>query len=271
MTRINADTKLLHPRSSASSTASRDNAARHLTERSMPRLLWMLLLSGIALACGDPVGNPLRQQSSDPGDSIVFGPPAQVDLLDPYQGRWKFDFERTMAVWKSQGVPEERIEAARQFTEQLRTTEIPPHLKRALKLQDIDPEAWWEERARLHPDFRLDGHVATGESLSRAEYRFFGLHEHDGVLCGKAWHHEDRFDPGDMSKCYVNLRRTGDELHLDVFFVEESVDLNDPDLVGSPQLTLGPGEQCTAPAEDRTDLMAWTTYVFVRPSVTNRE
>ena len=230
----------------------------------MPRFLLILFLSGTAVSCGEPVENSLPHATADPWESIVFGSPVQVPLLDPFQGRWKFDFERTMAVWKAQGVADRRIKSVRDFAEKNRTMEIPPDVARLLKSEGRDPQEWRDEFTRLHSDLSIDGHVATGEGLLSEEYRFFGLHAHDGVVCGKAWHHEDRFDPGDMSKCYVRFRKTSDELHLDVFFGEESIEPDDPDLVGLPPLVLGPGGKCEAPQPRGSDVDEWTTYVFVR-------
>src|SRR5262245_60913264 len=108
-----------------------------------------------------------------------FAGTVESPLLSSLNGKWKFDFDQTVHARKAAGTTEEEIEdLARQYGE-----------KSPLR--------------QLHPDITIQGNEAVGMGIPTSEYRFFGLHEHDGKICGKAWHHEDRFDPGDMSKCYV--------------------------------------------------------------------
>jgi len=64
--------------------------------------------------------------------------------------------------------------------------------------------------------------------LLGGEYDLFALHQHDQIVCGKAWHHEDPGDPGDMSKAWVRLESVEYELHLHVK-MGDSPDLADPD------------------------------------------
>ena len=66
----------------------------------------------------------------------------------------------------------------------------------------------------MHNDMKISGNCAAVRSgVPSAEYRLFATHEHGGKVCGKAWHHEDRFDPGDMSKCYVRLSIIDNRMH----------------------------------------------------------
>ena len=46
----------------------------------------------------------------------------------------------------------------------------------------------------------IKGNRAELSGFPAGEYHFFALHTHGQQVCGKAWHHEDRYDPGDMSK-----------------------------------------------------------------------
>ena len=84
------------------------------------------------------------------------------------------------------------------------------------------------------------------------------LHAHDSKVCGKAWHHEDRFDPGDMSKCYVRLSVVDGDLHLEVNMLDGLPDVNDPDLLSTPAVE-GDLSKCDADKQDSAD---WATYVF---------
>jgi hypothetical protein len=95
------------------------------------------------------------------------------------------------------------------------------------------------------------------------EYRLFAIHQHGPIVCAKAWYHEDRHDPGDMSKCWVRLERVGDEFHFHVKFQDDSADIEkDPDLTSMP--TLVNVKDCEV-AGDKPESKEWTTFVFVRP------
>jgi hypothetical protein len=96
-----------------------------------------------------------------------------------------------------------------------------------------------------------------------AEYRFFSLHERGGKVCGKAWHHEDRHDPGDMSKCHVRLSMQGEFLHMEVRMQEDLPDLDDPDLQ-SPPTEGGSAADCDTDDPAGADGGEWTTYAFAR-------
>ena len=156
-------------------------------------------------------------------------PSPPVALLSPYQGPWQFDARKTDALWRSQLTPADRI-------------------------------AWGVPR---HPDMTLSGSVAVLPGPIEGEYAFFALHRHDQWVCGKAWHHEDRQDHGDMGKCYVRLERAGPDLHLSVRMHDGHPDLDDPDLTNMPP-TAGSKDTCSADAPAGPPWSPWMTYVFVR-------
>lgn len=192
----------------------------------------------------------------------VWGKPVHVPMLEPFQGKWQFDFDRTLAAWEAAGVPEQQIENARKRKSQ-DPPKLPPELENALRAAGQNPEQHRAAMRSLHADFTIDGHVALCSGLPQAEYRFFGLHDHDGFVCGKAWHHEDRHDPGDMSKCYVKLKLVGDELHFRVR-MQESLPDSDRDLTNSPPIVLDSSSGCDADHPSGTDWSEWETFVFVR-------
>ena len=96
------------------------------------------------------------------------------------------------------------------------------------------------------------------------EYRFFSMHEHDGKICGKAWHHEDRYDPGDMSKCYVRLWIENDELHFQFRMQALLPEMSDPDLTSSPPTEGGSAQTCDAERPAGDGWSNWATYVYTR-------
>src|SRR5262249_4582265 len=134
-----------------------------------------------------------------------FGAPAESGLLAPLAGRWDFDFEKTLDTQTAGGATAEQIDRLR-------------------KLYAGNPPL-----GKMHPDMTITGNEAVCTGTPTGEYRFFAMHQHDGKLCGKAWHHEDRFDPGDMSKCYVRLKLDVDRLVFELR-MQEVMDFNDPDL-----------------------------------------
>lgn len=203
--------------------------------------------------------------SSDPGHADVWGNSVRVPLLEPYQGKWRYDHDRTIAAWEAAGVPAAQIENARKLNAR-EAPGFPPEAEKALRAAGRDPEEILASMRSYHPDIVVDGHVVTCSGLPQAEYRLFGLHEHDGQVCGKAWHHEDRHDPGDMSKCYVKLKLAGDELHFHFRMQESLPDASDSDLVGSPALVLDSSQGCDADRPPGSDWSEWTICVFVRQS-----
>ena len=98
----------------------------------------------------------------------------------------------------------------------------------------------------LHADMSINGNVAVLKGSPEGEYFFFAVHPHGQWLCGKAWHHEDRHDPGDMTKCYVRLELKDQDLHLSVR-MEDSDNPNDPDLTKLPAAA-GSAGTCRADA-----------------------
>jgi hypothetical protein len=227
------------------------------------------LLRGVRLASFawmNPIYRPIARANAaanlDPQSASAFSPPVPVSLLESVQGEWQFDFERTMARWKAQGVSPGVIERTRDFNKQMQSQKASPQEEAAVKAFGLDVNTWRKTRGNLHQDLKIEGHVATGWGLPSAEYRFFGLHEHDGVVCGKAWHHEDRWDYGDMSKCHVRLQVVRGELWLDVR-MQEDLDIEDPELTDSTIL-LDSAADCDAPDGAESHRNDWTTYVFVR-------
>jgi hypothetical protein len=202
--------------------------------------------------------------SSSPGS--VWGEPVSVAMLEPFQGTWQFDQERTLAHMQAAGVPEEQVARIRDSYRALAAEETDPDSQRKLRSLGIDPKEFREWAGQMHQNLTFDGHVATGDGLVSCEYRLFAVHEHDRYVCAKAWHHEDRFDPGDMSKCYVRLAVVGEELHLQVKMQEGWPADDDPDLRGTPPVVAGPRFRCDADAPTGKHWTEWAAYVFVRPS-----
>jgi hypothetical protein len=162
-------------------------------------------------------------------------------LLAPIAGHWVFNFEKTVDALQAAGAPKHEIQRLREQHAQN------PRL------------------SRLHADMVVSGNQAVCSGVPSAEYDFFGMHNHDGKVCGKAWHHEDRHDPGDMSKCYVRMAIVENRLQLEVKMSEGSPDLNDPDLVSSPPVDLDSAAKCDADKPAGGQWTPWITYVFTRP------
>lgn len=154
--------------------------------------------------------------------------------LEPMQGRWVYDRDATEAELRERGVPDEQV--------------------RALEVIRTEVEAMG---LSVYPDLDFVGNLAIGRGNLESEYRFFALHEHDGVVCGKAWHHEDRHDPGDMSKHFVRLQIVDDKLHFETFSRDEPIDLDDPDLDAEPVETSA--DACEVP-----DDVDWSITIYRR-------
>lgn len=163
-------------------------------------------------------------------DAIRPVPP----LLRPVQGAWRFDLDKTLAALQAEGVPAAEISKARA----------------------AGPSA------RLHPDMAIDDDVAVLAGIPEGEYAFFELHPHDRWICGKAWHHEDRHDPGDMTKCYVRLEVKDGELRLSRRMEDGPANPDDPDVLNrAPE---GSASRCQADFAREPDWTPWTTVVFVK-------
>jgi len=192
--------------------------------RGTPTKLLLVLMGVTAIGC--------TPTSSDG----PFGPANASPLLSQFAGRWVFEFDKSLAAQKAAGVTDEQIAQLR-------------------KLYTDNPIL-----GKMHPDLTIRGDTAVGAGTPSSEYRFFAMHNHDGKVCGKAWPHEDRFDPGDMSKCYVRLSIVDGDLHLEVNMLDGLPDVNDPDLLSTPAVE-GKLSKCDANKQKPRD---WAIYVFSR-------
>ncbi|MBL8850295.1 MAG: hypothetical protein JNG89_11450, partial [Planctomycetaceae bacterium] len=153
--------------------------------------------------CGIGIDTPGDQEASgqagvaalpegitDP-DAGPFGPAKSTPLLAPFVGSWTRDFEKTLAASAAAGATPEEIAQTRAYYAKV------PQL------------------AELGARLTIAGDLVLGDPFAHSEYRLFALHTHGTHVCGKAWHHEDRFDPGDLSKCYVRLQLVEGDLHFE--------------------------------------------------------
>jgi hypothetical protein len=208
------------------------------------------LLAALA-GCGDD-DSGLGDQPTQPGAARApeehGGPNSESPLenarpsviLAPYAGRWLFDFEKTAAALLASGAPKAEIERMRTMYAQN------PKLR------------------KLHGDMVVSGNQAVCSGMPSAQYDFFAMHDHGGKACGKAWHHEDRHDPGDMSKCYARLAIVDNRLELRVRMAEDSPQLDDPELESSPRVDLDSAAHCDADQPARGTWTPWIVYVFTR-------
>lgn len=168
-----------------------------------------------------------------------FGPPERSALLAPLAGTWLLDVGKTLEAQKAAGASDEQVAALREFYAR-------------------------SPQFGMLSEMTITGNAAVA-THGAEEYRFFAMHKHDGKICGKAWHHEDRYDPGDMSKCYVRMKLDGNVHYLEVKMKDGLPDLNDPDLLSSPlPAEGGSAATCDAGAPAGTDWGEWATTVFAR-------
>ena len=203
------------------------------------------------VGCGSGYG-------SGPDDG-PFGRHTDVKLLEPFQGEWTISEERTFDVWRRQGKAD-AVEQTKEMRKRLAEVQEKESAaaRGAMKLAGVEAAL-----RRLHADLSVSGDTFVGRGFLSQEYRLFAIHQHGEIVCAKAWFHEDRHDPGDMSKCWVRLERVGDEFHFHVKSQDDSADIEkDPDLTSMP--TLVSAESCEV-AGDKLESKEWTTYVFVRP------
>lgn len=200
------------------------------------RLIVASLLVVVAAGCG-PGGGPGAPSNPSSGP---FGPPDVSTALAPFDGAWVLDHEKTLAAMRAGGAHEGHLEAIRKSF------------------------AAGEKETPFHPNLNIVGNVAMGDDHMASEYRFFRIHKHGAKACCVAWHHEDRFDPGDMSKCYVRLELVGAELHMDVFMVELPPAIDDPDLVSGAPIEIDAAE-CRFDSQTTNDPEHWQRLVFRRP------
>lgn len=173
------------------------------------------------------------------GDESAFGTPQTSALLAPFAGKWECDEQRSVAAAKAAGLTEQDL-AGYQVVKKL-------------------------YGGKIHPDLEIAGNTIRYQGFAASEYWLFGLHQHDDYVCGKAWHHEDRFDPGDMSKCYVRVKLQDGLLFLDIKRKDGLPDDDDPDLVADPAVESGSAKQCDAGKPHDSDWDAnWETLVFKR-------
>jgi hypothetical protein len=164
-------------------------------------------------------------------------PSRAAPILAPFEGTWHVNFEKTLDQWKSDGVPASEIAATR-----------------AAAAKFPFP---------IHPDMTLKDSRALvyGPGPFEGAYDFFALHTHGPWICGKAWHHEDRHDPGDMDKYMVRLQKRGNELLFAFRVSEDAAEPSDPDITSMPLLA-GSASTCTADALPESAWSSWRTYVF---------
>lgn len=231
--------------------------------RAMPRLhIWTWPVVVIALLPGCSAGD----RGSRDSVGSAWEDSGNVPILTPFQGKWQFDQQRTYAQMEADGRPKADVDRLRKTYEKMATQKVPPEIEPSLRAGGIDPKQVPIFAGRMHSNLTFQGHVATGDGPVSMEYRLFAVHEHDGSVCAKAWHHEDRFDPGDMSKCYVRLSIVGEELHLRVRIQEGLPQDNDPDLRSPLPVVADSATGCDAEAPAGQGWGEWSTYVFRRPA-----
>jgi hypothetical protein len=194
------------------------------------RLPMLALLVLFVVGCDNSSSTSSGGATAPPGGGTV------VPILQPYHGAWRFSLPKTLARWQADGVPAAEIAQAKTLAQQF----------------------------PLHPDMVItnDTAILSPQPLE-GEYKFFALHPHNPWTCGKAWHHEDRHDPGDMSKCFVRLEVKDSDLHLSLRDDENPANPNDPDVATTPTLA-GSATNCGADAAPDPPWSAWRTYVFER-------
>ena len=198
-------------------------------------MLYRLAIAAMLLAvagCNRAPATP--PPAAGAGGAGPFGPPVMTPIMQPFQGAWRFSLAKTLALWQAEGVPAAEIAQAKTLAASF----------------------------ALHPDMTITGDTAVLSPLPLVgEYKFFALHPHNQWVCGKAWHHEDRNDPGDMSKLLARLKLDAADLHVAQRVDENSADPNDPDVTKLPTLA-GSAATCTADAAPDPPWSPWRTYVF---------
>jgi hypothetical protein len=189
----------------------------------------LILVSSVVLVGCKPAGG---------GGGAPAAPAATPAILQPFQGNWRFSLTKTLAQWQADGVPAAEIAQAKALA-----VSFP-----------------------LHPDMSICGTraILVGGRPVEGSYDFFALHPHNAwPACGKAWHHEDRHDLGDMDKWCVRLQIKAGDLHMPLRGDENPPNMNDPDIVTAPPLA-GSAATCTADGLANPPWSPWRTYVFQR-------
>jgi hypothetical protein len=215
----------------------------------------LLVVCGLCLSgCSDPFGkNAELDNAAAPNENGngVFGPPIKVQLLEPFQGQWDCDRAATFALWKSQG-KNDSVKSTEEFEKHMDDEFAKSHEPAIRELRRDSP----------HGDITIKGNIIFGRGALAEEHDLFALHAHGSVVCGKAWFHEDRNDPGDMSKVWIRLELVGDELRIHIKD-GESPEQEDADLLERP--TLVDASKCET-ANDKVESQLWNSYVFRRPA-----
>jgi hypothetical protein len=192
-------------------------------------------------------GVPTPEDLGGQSDTGALGKPRPSALLAPFAGTWVFDFDKTIDAQQTAGATKDEIERLR-------------------KMYAQDPQF-----RRLYADLVITGNQAVGSGIPSEEYDFFAMHQHGNKVCGKAWHHEDRNDPGDMTKCYIRMAMVENRLQLEVRILGQSPDLSDPDMAAltaqnpsSPPVDLDTSAKCDADKPATGEWTPWTISVFTR-------
>lgn len=170
-----------------------------------------------------------------------FGPPDRPVMLAPFEGDWTFNLEKTLEAREASGASPKEIEQARKM------------------------HSLMSAYGGLHGNLAITGTVLTSAGQIPSEYLLFSMHKHGDTVCGKAWHHEDRHDPGDMSKCRVQMKLQKDRLLLKIRWQASSVNLNDPDLTNPEIINPAAASTCdsdTLPDGPDADWSPWNVFIF---------
>ena len=182
----------------------------------------------VCLSSCDRAGtSPLTDQEAPVG--TVWAGPVRTKILEPVQGRWWINLEATgdPRVNDSNGNP--RVKLVNEWA------------------------------------ILINGHIISfDDSVPESELRLFSVHEHDGWLCGVAWDHEDRHDPGDMSKCLVKLRLEDGQLRLNLRRPGRGVDVSDPDLRAASTVLGTNGAVCPQVGGVDYSWNEWESYEYTR-------
>ncbi len=176
---------------------------------------------------------------SDPGRIVPLSPQQKL-LMDHLGGKWQFDFDKTLELREARGATKTEIDRLKQM--------------------------WSGKSAigQMHEDLVLNQNVAIGLGTPQSEYRFFQMHRHGDTVCGRALYHEDRFDYGDMSHCYVRMNIKDDYLFIQFRFEEGIPNVLDPKFIADVRKPVGTPGDCNADDLPSSRWSDWELYVFRR-------
>jgi hypothetical protein len=172
----------------------------------------------------DPMDDPAMEKTAPVG--TVWSEAMESPLLEPYKGRWRLDLKLT-------GDP--RVDQASGPLIAMPAVET---------------------------DIVIKGQFITELTVPEGQYRLFAAHSHDGWICARAWYHEDRHDDGDMSKCHVQMRLDGPDLHFQVRHAGRGVEFTDPDFASNPPVIGLDQSQCSLANDVDYDWQPWLSYVY---------